>query len=72
MNFEQFCLIINDLLPKPMEILPEHSLLNDLGLCSFDMMVLIVQIEEISEKNIDVSSMRNNMTVQELFTLINR
>ena len=39
---------------------------------SFDMMVLIVQIEEISEKNIDVSSMRNNMTVQELFTLINR
>ena len=72
MNFEQFCLIINDLLPKPMEILPEYSLLNDLGLCSFDMMVLIVQIEEISEKNIDVSSMRNNMTVQELFTLINR
>lgn len=72
MKFMQFCDIIESILHKKKDISLEQCLYSDLELCSLDMMVLIVEIEKASGKRIDVSSMKKDMTVNDLLCLINK
>lgn len=71
MEFEQLCDMINDILPKSKNIFPESRLSSDLGLCSFDMMLLVFQIEGICGHKISVSTIKKDMNVKELYRLIN-
>lgn len=70
MEFKQLCDMINNILPKSKSIFPESRLSSDLGLCSFDMMLLIFQIEEICGHKISVSAIKKDMNVKELYKLI--
>ncbi len=70
MEFEQLCAIISGVLQEERIILPNDRLAEDLCLCSFDMMVIIAQIEEEYGCQLDVSSVKKNMTVQELFSAV--
>lgn len=70
MEYNQFCTMISNILPEPKKILPENCLSSDLGLCSFDMMILIFQIEEACGHQVVVSSIKQDITVKELYELI--
>ena len=67
MKYEQFCTLINDVFPEKKEILPENCLASDLGLCSFDLMMLICLIEKNNGNNVNLSLLRNDMTVREFY-----
>ncbi|WP_448784005.1 hypothetical protein [Blautia sp.] len=67
MKYEQFCTLINDVLAEKKEILPEDCLASDLGMCSFDLMMLICLIEKNNRSNVNLSLLRNDMTVREFF-----
>lgn len=69
MEYEKFCSLIHDLLPEEQEILPDKHLSSDLGICSFDMMMLIFQIEELSEHKVEISEIKKDMTVRDFFGL---
>lgn len=71
MSYEQLCRIINKQSSKFQNITLESKLSDDLGLSSFDLMVIIVEIEEKSDRQIDVSFLHKNMTVEELLSVIN-
>lgn len=71
MEFTQFCDIIKNILHKKKDISLEQCLYSDLELCSLDMMILIIEIEKASGKQIDVSSIKKDMTVNDLLCLIN-
>lgn len=71
MSYEQLCRIINKQSSKFQNITLESKLSDDLGLSSFDLMVIIVEIEEKSDRQIDVSFLYKNMTVEELLSVIN-
>ena len=71
MSYEQLCRIINKQSSKFQHITLESKLSDDLGLSSFDLMVIIVEIEEKSDRQIDVSFLHKNMTVEELLSVIN-
>lgn len=62
--------MLQNLLPEVKEILPTHRLACDLGLCSFDMMMLLFQIESDCGCQVDVSTIKQDITVEELFELI--
>lgn len=70
MNYKQLCAIITDILPKQKEISSESRLSSDLGLCSFDMMLLIFRVEEASGIQIDASSLKKDITVEELLNIV--
>lgn len=70
MGFEQLCTIILGVLQEERIILPNDRLTEDLCLCSFDMMVIIAQIEEEYGCQLDVTSVKKDMTVQELFSVV--
>ncbi len=70
MEFNELCMIINNILPESKDIIPESCLSSDLGLCSFDIMALIYQIEKICGHEISVSAIKKDMTVKELCKLI--
>lgn len=69
MEYEKFCSLINDLLPEEQEILPNKHLSSDLGICSFDMMMLIFQIEELSGRKVEISAIKKDMMVKDFFEL---
>ena len=71
MSYEQLCRIINKQSSKFQNITLESKLSDDSGLSSFDLMVIIVEIEEKSDRQIDVSFLHKNMTVEELLSVIN-
>ena len=54
MKYQQLCTVLRDYLVEEKEIFPEDRLSADLGLCSFDMMVIIERIEELNECHIDL------------------
>lgn len=70
MEFKQLCTIISGVLQEERMILPTDRLAEDLCLCSFDMMVIIAQIEEEYGCQLDVASVKKDMTVQELFSVV--
>lgn len=70
MEYNKLCKMINDILPEAKKILPEDCLANDLGLCSFDMMMLIFQLEKECGHQISISDIKKDMTVKELFELV--
>lgn len=66
--------IIVDIIKKSMSnkniMVDENSrLIEDLGFCSFDMMVLIALLEENNLK-VDVSRISDNITIKDLFDII--
>lgn len=70
MEFEQLCAIILSVLQEKRTIFPKDRLVEDLCLCSFDMMVIVDQIEEKYGGQLDITSIKKDMTVQELFSAI--
>lgn len=70
MKYQQLCTVLRDYLVEEKEIFPEDRLSADLGLCSFDMMVIIERIEELNECHIDLSKIKKNMTVQDFYSII--
>lgn len=72
MKCEQFCGLIHDIFPELEEVLPEQRIASDLGLCSFDIMMIIVQIEELYGCQVDVSLIKKDMTVREFFSVVYR
>ncbi|MCD7949413.1 MAG: phosphopantetheine-binding protein [Erysipelotrichaceae bacterium] len=69
MDLEQLCKIIN--VEAKEDILQKH-LASDLGLCSYDMMVLIVEIEDSCGYEIDTSLIKKDMTIAEVLDIINK
>ncbi len=69
MNLEQLCKIIN---VETKEDVSQKHLASDLGLCSYDMMVLLVEIEDTCGHEIDTGLIKKDMTVTELLDVINK
>ena len=46
------------------DILLEHKLVEDLRLCSYDMMVIISEVEMKLNKKVDIDKLLDNMTVE--------
>ena len=72
MDYTKFLSIIQNILPATKDILPTSRLSGDLGLCSFDMMMLLFQLERVCGCQVDVSSVKQDITVNELFELISK
>ena len=72
MNYQNLCELITSIIPTPQIIKPDSRLASDLGLCSFDMMLLLYKLEETVDIQIDVSKLKNDMTVEELLKIIER
>ena len=53
-----------------LEIHMEDNLHEDLGMCSFDAMMMIFLIEERSHKRIDISKLSENTTIEGLIKSI--
>lgn len=70
MEYNKLCKIINNILSGNKKILPEDCLMKDLGLCSFDMMILIFQLEEECGYQLCISDIKKDMTVKELYELV--
>ena len=70
MEYNRLCKMICSVKEKEMEIHPCDKMASDLGLCSFELMVLIVQIEGECNCEIDVSLLNYDMTVQELLDVM--
>lgn len=71
MSFERLCELLAEIAPVPETICLESRLSSDLGLCSFDMMLLLLRIEESIAAEIDTSALKSDMTLHEILTLIN-
>ena len=72
MDYEQFCNMIEELMSEPAEIQREQQLSGDLGLCSFDMMMLTARIEAATGADLDVTRITKYTTVGELYDLIGK
>lgn len=70
MDYNVFCKIIAENLSTTRTIQANDRLASDLGLCSFDLMVLLFNLEQTIGHQIDASSMKKDITVKELFDLI--
>lgn len=70
MEYDKLCEIINDILPEKKKISPEDYIVKDLGLCSFDIMVLIFQLEEEFGHQVRISDVKKDMMIKELFELV--
>lgn len=71
MNIDELKLIISKQLSLENEAESSDHLATDLGLCSFDMMVMIVEIENICGHEINTALIKKDMTVNELLSLVN-
>lgn len=71
MKFEQLSSIISSQMALERKIKRTESLSNDIGMCSFDMMVLIVEIENACGHEINTALIKKDMTVDELLSIIN-
>ena len=69
MDYEEYCKMIEELMPEPAEIRREQQLSGDLGLCSFDMMMLTARIEAATGADLDVTRITKYTTVGELWQL---
>ena len=52
------------------EIQPSSRLEDDIGVCSFDMMVIIYELEKQFNVKIDTSKFKKQMTIQDLSDLL--
>ena len=71
MNYDQLCEIIKDVIPQSKEVFPDSKIVSDLGICSFDMMLLLFRIEDMMDVQIDTSLLKKDMTVNEILNVIN-
>lgn len=72
MNYQSLCELITTIIPTLQTIKPNSKLVSDLGLCSFDMMLLLYKLEEAVGIQIDASKLKRDMTVEELLQLIDQ
>lgn len=70
MNYQSLCELIIDIISTPKTINHDSRLASDLGLCSFDMMLLLFKIEEAVGIQIDISKLKSDMTVGEILDII--
>lgn len=70
MKLEQLCSIISSQINIE-EKINSTDRLSDLGICSFDMMVIIVEIKTLCGHDVDTTLIKKDMTVLELLNLIN-
>ena len=72
MDYTKFLSILQNILPETKVLHANSRLAGDLGLCSFDMMMLLFQVEREYGCEVDVSAVKQDITVKELFELINQ
>lgn len=70
MNCQSLCELISSVISTNQPIKIDSRLASDLGLCSFDMMLLLFKIEEEAGITIDASRLKNDMTVGDLLEVI--
>lgn len=71
MDINELKTIISKQLSIENGIKASDHLATDLGLCSFDMMVMIVEIENACGHEINTALIKKDMTVVELLNVIN-
>ena len=71
MKFKQLSGIISSQMALEREIQLTEHLNSDLGMCSYDMMVLIVEIENVCGHEINTKLIKRDMTVEELLNIVN-
>ena len=71
MKFDQLSSIISSQMKLKRELQVTERLSSDIGMCSFDMMVLIVEIENACGHEINAQLIKKDMTVKELLNVIN-
>lgn len=71
MDLNELKMIISKQLSLENGINQSDRLATDLGLCSFDMMVIIVEIENVCGHEINTALIKKDMTVAELLGVIN-
>ena len=68
MDFSRFCEILRGVTPdQTIAIQPDSRLVDDLCLCSFDMMVVLDAIERASNTSICLDNLMSVKTVQDLY-----
>ncbi len=73
MELKRIIEIINEVLEKKdSNIIGNEKLQDDLGICSFDMMMIIALIEKDNNVIVEVDKLKKNMTVAELCNAIVR
>ncbi|MGN1345012.1 MAG: acyl carrier protein [Traorella sp.] len=70
MDYQSLCELIIDIISTPKTINHDSRLASDLGLCSLDMMLLFLRIEETTGLEIDMSKLKMDMTVDEILEII--
>lgn len=73
MDINQLCDLIRQVVSiesDDAELSKKH-LLSDLGICSFDMMVILVQIERMYGLEVDTSQIQNDISVMDFCNVIN-
>ena len=71
MNLNELKTVISKQLSSEDNVSATKHLATDLGLCSFDMMVMIVEIESTCGHEINTALIKKDMTVEELLNVIN-
>lgn len=71
MDLNELKIIISKQLSLENGVKASDHLATDLGLCSFDMMVLIVEIENVCGHEINTTLIKKDMTIAELLNVIN-
>ena len=71
MDLNELKIIISKQLSLENGVKASDHLATDLGLCSFDMMVLIVEIENVCGHEINTTLIKRDMTIAELLNVIN-
>lgn len=72
MKLQQLCDLISSQMKLEKNIEKTDCLSSDLGMCSFDMMVLIVDLESACGHEINTMMLKKDMTVGELLAVINQ
>lgn len=70
MTFEELKTIIESVVQEKVVIEPESILTDDLGITSFEMMVIIVKIEDEYKFQVDLSRVRKGMSVKDLLSIV--
>ena len=71
MDLNELKIIISKQLSLENGVKASDHLATDLSLCSFDMMVLIVEIENVCGHEINTTLIKKDMTIAELLNVIN-
>lgn len=70
MTYNQLCEIIQEIADTNSIVSRKSRLTSDLGLCSFDMMVLLSRLEDKINHSIDVTTISQDMTIEQLYEMI--